>query len=200
MVKKVFALLTVMVIFMAMSAFAADSNVASQEDSPEVLERKKDVIILQIDNFAAISNGALTWIDLENKNVIPYIKDSRTMVPLRFLAEEMGATVGYDEQTRGITVTLGATVMELWVDKSEYYINGQAFVMDCATEVVEGRTFVPVRFVSESLGKSVKWLDAERMVVVAPISAPWDEDGSVERAIMTEVRLALSPIGRNSIR
>ncbi len=200
MVKKVFALLTALVVFAAMSAFAADTTVQSGEEHPDILQRKKDVIILQIDNYGAISNGSLTWIDLENKNVIPYIKDSRTMVPLRFLAEEMGATVGYDEQTRGITVALGATVMELWVDKSEYYINGQAFVMDCATEVVEGRTFVPVRFVSESLGKSVKWLDAERMVVVTPTSAPWNESGPVEQAVMAEVRLALSPIGRNSIR
>ncbi|MBQ7950754.1 MAG: copper amine oxidase N-terminal domain-containing protein [Clostridia bacterium] len=200
MVKKVFALLAALVVFMTMSAFAADTAVQSEEEHPDIVQRKKDVIIMQIDNYGAISNGSLTWIDLENKNVIPYIKDSRTMVPLRFLAEEMGATVGYDEQTRGITITLGATVMELWVDKSEYYINGEAFVMDCATEILEGRTFVPVRFVSESLGKSVKWLDAERMVVVTPVSAPWNESGAVEQAVMAEVRLALSPIGRNSIR
>ena len=200
MVKKVFALLAALVVFMTMSAFAADTAVQSEEEHPDIVQRKKDVIIMQIDNYGAISNGSLTWIDLENKNVIPYIKDSRTMVPLRFLAEEMGATVGYDEQTRGITITLGATVMELWVDKSEYYINGEAFVMDCATEILEGRTFVPVRFVSESLGKSVKWLDAERMVVVTPVSAPWNESGALEHDVMAEVRLALSPIGRNSIR
>ena len=199
MVKKVFALLTVLFIFVAMSAFAAEKDTGFDQTSPEFLERQSDAIFLQIGNYASVSDGSLKWIDRENKNVVPYIKDGRTMVPLRFLAEEMGAFVGYNEQSQGITITLGTTVMELRVGKSEFTVNKYAYEMDCAAEIVENRTFVPVRFVSESLGKSVKWLDAERMVVVTPKMCPWDENGAVEQAVMAEVRLTLSPIGRNSI-
>ena len=121
------------------------------------------------------------------------------MVPLRFLAEEMGATVGYDEQTRGITITLSGIVMELWAGKAEYYVNGEACLMDCAAEIFEDRTFVPVRFVSESLGKSVEWLNEERIVVITSADAPWQKENSLELAVLAEIRLHLSPLGRDKI-
>lgn len=192
--KRLVMLLMALLILCTVSAFA------TEEEPAELTNRKQNVVFLQIGNYATVSDGTLTWVDRDNKNVIPYIKDSRTMVPLRFLAEEMGATVGYDEQTRGITITLNGTVMELWADRADYFINGEARVMDCATEILEGRTFVPVRFVSESLGKAVEWLNEERIVVVTPADSPWQRENPAEKAVLAEVRLSLSPLGRDKIR
>lgn len=192
--KRLVMLLMALLILCTVSAFA------TEEEPAELTNRKQNVVFLQIGNYATVSDGTLTWVDRDNKNVIPYIKDSRTMVPLRFLAEEMGATVGYDEQTRGITITLNGTVMELWADRADYFINGEARVMDCATEILEGRTFVPVRFVSESLGKAVEWLNEERIVVVTPADSPWQGENPAEKAVLAEVRLSLSPLGRDKIR
>ncbi|MBP3448358.1 MAG: copper amine oxidase N-terminal domain-containing protein [Clostridia bacterium] len=192
--KRLVMLLMALLILYTVSAFA------TEEEPAELTNRKQNVVFLQIGNYATVSDGTLTWVDRDNKNVIPYIKDSRTMVPLRFLAEEMGATVGYDEQTRGITITLNGTVMELWADRADYFINGEARVMDCATEILEGRTFVPVRFVSESLGKAVEWLNEERIVVVTPADSPWQRENPAEKAVLAEVRLSLSPLGRDKIR
>ena len=185
----------------SVSAVETDSVVAAQSDEePEVIRvRKSGTVFLQIGNYAAVTDGKLTWIDLANKNVIPYIKEDRTMVPLRFLTESLGATVGYNDVTRGITVTLGDTVMELTVGEETYLLNGEQFEMDCAAEITEDRTFVPVRFVSEALGKSVSWLSAERMVVVTDVTSPWVEGGAAENAVLAEVRLNLSPLGRNNI-
>ena len=192
--KRLVMLLMALLILYTVSAFA------TEEEPAELTNRKQNVVFLQIGNYATVSDGTLTWVDRDNKNVIPYIKDSRTMVPLRFLAEKMGATVGYDEQTRGITITLNGTVMELWADRADYFINGEARVMDCATEILEGRTFVPVRFVSESLGKAVEWLNEERIVVVTPADSPWQRENPAEKAVLAEVRLSLSPLGRDKIR
>lgn len=175
---------------------------ADEEETKEPEEltlRRAGTIFLQIGNYAAVTEGKLTWIDLDNKGVLPYIKEDRTMVPLRFLTESLGATVGYNDQTRGITVTLNDTVMELTVGEKTYLLNGEVYEMDCAAEIMENRTFVPVRFVSEALGKAVKWLDAERMVVITDPQAPWNEAGSAEQAVLAEVRLNLSPLGRNNI-
>lgn len=209
MIKRILWMLLALSLCMTNLVFAEDSAsgeevgslvVVENTEEPEVVRlRKTGVIFLQIGNFAAVTDGKLTWIDLANKSVIPYIKNDRTMVPLRFLAESMGATVGYNDQTRGITVTLGESVLELTVDEKAYLLNGEAYEMDCAAEVVEDRTFVPVRFVSEALGKAVKWLEVERMVVVTEVESPWEETGAVEQAVLAEVRLNLSPLGRNNI-
>ena len=198
MVKRIFAMVLALTLLAAMSVFAQDVAPAPQEPE-EVTARKSDVIFLQIGNYATVSNGTLKWVDAENRNVLPYIKDGRTMVPLRFLAEEMGATVGYDESTRSITVSLDNTVLQLQVGQAEYSVNGEAFLMDCAAEISEDRTFVPVRFVSEALGKSVEWLNDERIVVVTPQDAPWDMESDLEKAVLAEVRLNLSPLGRNNV-
>ena len=209
MIKRILWMLLALSLCMTNLVFAEDSAsgeevgslvVVENTEEPEVVRlRKAEVIFLQIGNFAAVTDGKLTRIDLANKSVIPYIKNDRTMVPLRFLAEAMGATVGYNDQTRGITVTLGESVLELTVDEKAYLLNGEAYEMDCAAEIVEDRTFVPVRFVSEALGKAVKWLEVERMVVVTEVESPWEETGAVEQAVLAEVRLNLSPLGRNNI-
>ena len=209
MIKRMLWMLLALALCMTSLVFAENSAsgeevdslvVAENDEEPEVIRlRKAGVIFLQIGNYAAVTDGKLTWIDLSNKDVIPYIKDDRTMVPLRFLTESMGATVGYNDQTRGITITLGETVMELTVDEKTYFLNGEAYEMDCAAEIVEQRTFVPVRFVSEALGKAVKWLNTERIVVVTDPQSPWEEKGAVEQAVLAEVRLNLSPLGRNNI-
>ncbi len=209
MIKRLLWMLLALSLCMTTLVLAEDSAsneevgslvVVENTEEPEAVRlRKAGVIFLQIGNFAAVTDGKLTWIDLANKSVIPYIKDDRTMVPLRFLTESMGATVGYNDQTRGITITLGETVMELTVDEKTYLLNGVAYEMDCAAEIVENRTFVPVRFVSEALGKAVKWLNTERIVVVTEPESPWDEAGAAELTVLAEVRLNLSPLGRNNI-
>lgn len=201
MLKKVFSLLLVLICFASLCVSAADT--VSEETDPEleqiVQNRKADVTFLHIGNYATVSDGTLKWIDRNNKEVKPYIKNDRTMVPLRFLAEEMGATVGYNDQTRGITITLGETVMELLVDQTAYSLNGTPYEMDCPAEIFEDRTFVPVRFVSEALGKSVFWLNDARIVVITPVDAPWNADNSLEQAVLAEVQQRLSPIARNDI-
>ena len=206
--QKISVLLMILIWSMSMSVFAVDQ--ASQSEAPVLVAeeseaeqavrlRKEDVIFLQIGNYATVSNGTLTWIDRQNQAVKPFIKDSRTVVPLRFITEEMGATVTYDNLTRGITIELGDTVMQLTVGEKSYSLNGTQYEMDCAAQVLEGRTFVPVRFVSVALGRSVEWLNDERIVVVTPADRTWVVDGEVELAALAEVRLSLSPLGRNKI-
>ena len=166
-----------------------DSSVAMED---RVKARARNVIFLNINNYGTVSDGTLKWVDKDNNAVKPYIKDDRTMVPLRFIAEELGATVGYDDVTRAITITLGDTVMGLTVDQKAYTLNGKAFEMDCAAEILEDRTFVPVRFVSEALGRSVEWLEAQRMVVITTTTYPWAKDNGVEKSLLSEVMLMLT--------
>ncbi len=180
--------------------YVEKTPITVSDDSPDsaipmedrVKIRARNVIFLNINNYGTVSDGTLKWVDKDNKEVRPYIKDDRTMVPLRFIAEELGATVGYDDETRAITVTLGDTVMGLTVDEKAYTLNGEAYEMDCAAEIVADRTFVPVRFVSEALGRSVEWLENQRMVIITTTTYPWDKDNGVEKTLMSEIMLMLT--------
>ncbi len=75
---------------------------AEKKVTVEFNERK---IELRINNPKAKVNGKTKWIDMNNHNVKPIIVNSRTMLPLRFVAESLGCSVGWDSNTRTITIT-----------------------------------------------------------------------------------------------
>ena len=97
----------------------------------------KDSLILQINNYAAVDDGELCWIDSENKSVAPYIKNSRTMVPLRFVAERVGLTVSWEEETRTIVMTGSGTELIMQIGNDEYKKNGESLKMDAAAELTD---------------------------------------------------------------
>lgn len=90
-------------------------------------------------------------------DVPPYLKNGRTMVPLRVVAENIGARVEWLSAEQRIDLIRGTDTVQLWIGKSEAIKNKQLLPLDVAPEVVGGRTFVPLRFVSEAFGAKVFW-------------------------------------------
>ncbi|PKM42081.1 MAG: copper amine oxidase [Firmicutes bacterium HGW-Firmicutes-8] len=90
-------------------------------------------------------------------DVPPVNQNGRVLVPLRSIFEELGADVRWDEQTQTITAQLGVTELILHVGKDEAEINGERITLDVPPQIKNGRTLVPLRFVSEALGAEVKW-------------------------------------------
>lgn len=103
-----------------------------------------------------------------NLDVAPFIhkKTGRTMVPLRFIGEALGAQVDWDNAERKVTYTLYGRTIELWIDKSTALVNGNPVVVDPAPYIVSGRTVVPLRFVSENLGAAVEWEDKTQRITI----------------------------------
>jgi len=88
----------------------------------------------------------------------PFIdENSRTQVPIRFVGEALGANVSWDGSTKRVTITLNGKKVVLQIGNKNYEVNGQQKQMDTVALLKESRTFVPVRFVSEALGATVKW-------------------------------------------
>lgn len=109
-------------------------------------------VVMTIDSKTILVNNEMDTLD-----VAPYIKDSRTYVPLRALAQSFGAEVNWDEETGEITVDGNGTKVVLEVGKTTYTVNDNEKTMDVAPELdsAAGRTLVPVRFVAEALGYTV---------------------------------------------
>ncbi len=88
----------------------------------------------------------------------PIIRNSRTMLPVRFIAEACGATVEWNGGTSTATVTsYDGNVIEITIGKSRAKINNVFYPIDAPAFIENGRTYLPVRFIAESLGATVLW-------------------------------------------
>lgn len=97
----------------------------------------------------------------------PFVKDSRTLVPLRALTEEFGAEVQYSDSEEKATIKLNDTEVVVGVNDKLAVVDGKAVELDVAAALVDNRIFVPLRFVSESFEKDVKWVnDTEKAGII----------------------------------
>ena len=109
-------------------------------------------IRLQIDNVNAYINEVLYVND-----VAPVIVNGRTMVPLRFIAEAFGASLAWNEPTKTVTIVFNGQVLKLTIDQP---IAG----FDTPAQIVNDRTMVPIRYISESFGAVVTWVPSTQTV------------------------------------
>lgn len=100
----------------------------------------------------------------------PLITGGRTIVPVRPIFEALGATIQWDGVERSVTATKGDITVYLKIDDATAYVNGEAKVLDVPAKIINNRTMVPARFVSESLKAVVRWDNDTRTVYVT--SAP----------------------------
>lgn len=103
-----------------------------------------------------VYNG--TDIDFEAYDgVYPVIENGRTLIPIRALAETVGAKVGWIEATKKITITKDDTQIIMFLDNPTATVSGKSVTLDVPPATRSDRTMVPLRFASESLGLEVKW-------------------------------------------
>ncbi len=89
----------------------------------------------------------------------PFIDDNnRTLVPVRFVTEALGADVIWDDKTQTVLIKKGDKEISLTINEKKITINGKEKYMDTSPIITDNnRTMVPVRFISESLGELVGW-------------------------------------------
>ena len=122
--------------------------------------------------------------DTIDTDVSPFISSvGRTMVPVRFPAEALGAEVEWSEDTQDVVINgqdfkhegevlVGERTVKMTIGEDEYLIDGPNFthpsteIMDTAPFIIDGRTMVPLRFISEGLGFEIEWQAKDRIVNV----------------------------------
>lgn len=90
-------------------------------------------------------------------NARPMIQNGRTLVPVRAITEAMGARVGYDEKQQKVMINNGTVDVNLFINNKGAIVNGKRVNLDEPARIVNGRTMVPLRFISENLGANVNW-------------------------------------------
>jgi len=127
-------------------------------------------IVLVIGQTTMTVNGKKVAVDPSGK-VAPMIQNGRTLLPVRVLIETLGGTVGWSAVARKVTVKLGNKTVQLWIGKSTATVNGKQVTIDTADKkvvpvIIQGRTLLPLRFLSESLGLGVVWNAAARRITL----------------------------------
>ncbi|MCG0275353.1 MAG: trypsin-like peptidase domain-containing protein [Thermosediminibacteraceae bacterium] len=102
-------------------------------------------------------------------DVAPYIKNGRVFVPVRYLSIACGVPPSAITYNNGVITILapGNKVIQLTIGSNQLKVNGTITVMDAAPEIVNGRTFLPARWVAEALGYKVSWNELTRSVIIA---------------------------------
>ncbi|MCL2202018.1 MAG: copper amine oxidase N-terminal domain-containing protein [Oscillospiraceae bacterium] len=113
------------------------------------------------DEVAVLMNGIPMTFD-----VPPRIVDGRTLVPFRTIFEALGATVHWNPATQTVTGSNGTTTIVMPIGSRYPTVNGQVIPLDVPAEIVDGRTLVPLRFVSENFGVTVNWNAETRQVTI----------------------------------
>ncbi len=97
-------------------------------------------------------------------DVAPVAVEGRTMVPVRSIFEKLGADVTWINSSKQIIIKSSSKRIVLALGKTRAYVDNKGEDMDTPPMVIDGRTLIPVRFVSEKLGYDVEWKAEKREV------------------------------------
>ncbi|RTE02432.1 copper amine oxidase N-terminal domain-containing protein, partial [Paenibacillus whitsoniae] len=97
----------------------------------------------------------------------PVIINGQAYLPIRSVSESFGAAVDWDPDTFTVTVSTEYTTVTSTINQATAYIDGIPTQNDGPSLLLEGRTYVPMRFIAESLGLQVDWNEAMKMIQIA---------------------------------
>ena len=171
-------------------------------------------LVMSAGIFVTVSAQEEIKIFLNGKEIVtdvpPQLINDRTMVPVRFIFEALGASVTWDEATSTAKGYRMGIEISMTIDENVFYRNGKALALDSPAVVVNDRTLVPVRAIAESFNCKVAWEEDTNSVIITtdeitfgicPDLPPFSyaKDGriigaDIEIAVELADRMGLSPI------
>lgn len=131
------------------------------DEAAELARNLKTEIKITIDSRRAFIDG-----QAQELEVAPFIFQDRTMVPVRFIGEALDAEFLWEEKTRKVTYIYRNLLLEIFIEQTEGFLNRKPFQLETPPIIREGRTMVPLRFISEQLGAQVNWEEKTRSVTI----------------------------------
>jgi photosystem II stability/assembly factor-like uncharacterized protein len=143
-------------------------NISSDHTIEAVFKKEEieTIIILQIGKSTFTVNGVV-----HTSDSLPIIKNGRTLLPIRAIVEALGGTVGWEPSLKVVTIVLGSHNLSLQIGSSKATVDGNIVQIDSSNakvvpEIINGRTMLPLRFVTENLGASVNWDGATQTITI----------------------------------
>lgn len=197
--KKLVSILVTaaMTVGIAASAFAVSDDVFSSDvqtvaaplaEVPAETENEI-VITMQIGEPNMTVNGEAQEID-PGMGTVPVIVNDRTLLPVRAVVETLGGEVSWNGDTRTATLSYGGNTIELTIDSTTAYLNGEAHTLDTTPVIINDRTMLPMRFIAEGFGFDVEW---EQTTQTVTLSGSVTEDSQTEPTATPAVSTTAAP-------
>lgn len=106
-------------------------------------------------------NGTVVKFDVQ-----PFVESGRTLVPIRGIAEALKFKVDWDSNSATATLSKGSSTVKIKMLSDTAVVNGKEVKMDVTARIKDGRTIVPLRFVSESLDCTVDWFATNKIAAI----------------------------------
>lgn len=151
MKKELVVLLSVSSLFTLCGITGCAADEGTVQTAPESTE-----IVLTIGDPMMMVNGEEKEID-PGLGPTPVIINDRTLLPVRAIVEELGGTVGWNGDTREVTLGYSDSEIVLTIDSTSAALNGTAQTLDTAPTIINDRTMLPIRFIAEGFGLGVEW-------------------------------------------
>lgn len=120
----------------------------------------------------------------------PVIVNSRTLVPMRAIFEALGCEVNWYADTQAVVAQKDLQSMSLTVGEDTLYLNNKKIKLDVPAQIVNGRTMVPLRAVSEALNATVAW-DADTETITVQSAGQGDYGYQTERYTKNENNISV---------
>jgi len=166
-------------------AYGSVKNFTTKEGAP-VITTTSSVFTIGMNYY--LLNGSYQVMD-----AAPYIKNSRTYLPIRYVGYAMGLTdaqIQWYEATRTVILTKGNTTVVLVIGSPTMFVNGQARMMDVAPEISNSRTCLPIAWVASAFGYNAAWNGATQQVTISGVTVPGTSKGELK---LSRSSLTLEP-------
>ena len=130
----------------------------------------KNSIIFKVGSPKALVNGQVKQIDETNASVVPYVDgNGRTLVPVRFIAEQLGWKLSYDDQTKKITLSKPPyATISMYIGLNILSIENEDVYIDSTPIIDKNRTFIPLRaFVETALKMKISYVSSEKIIIIS---------------------------------
>ncbi len=138
-----------------------------------------------------IDNSALYLEDL------PIIKEGRTLAPMRGLFEALGADVDWEEETRTAVGVRDGINVRIAIDSVTPTVNGEVRNITVPAQLINDRTYIPLRFVGEAFGDDVSWDGATRSINIVSANNQDISDEEITEEEMTDEEMIYDNVNIN---
>ncbi len=142
---------------------AANDQIKEEQDALNH-PASKVVAVFKLNSMVCAINGETLTMDAP-----PTLINGVTYMPIRYIAEALGAEVSWNGIEQKSSIILGAKTIELWMGKNTAMVNGVETIIDPNNPdikplIVNGRILMPLRFIAEKLGCGVEWIEATQEI------------------------------------
>ena len=142
-------------------ALTMNANKSFLATFKKAVDPNQHIITLSVGSKVAHLDGQIVTLDTP-----PVIVSGRTLVPLRPIIEGLGGVITWVPETRSVEMVFNGTTLLLQIGNHSAVVDGKEVILDVPAAIMNGRTMLPVRFVSEHLGADVQWAPVTKTVTI----------------------------------